>query len=87
MPHSSPATKSKEERLKETITILKKLQEVGFAETEPGYQEIKRLMSKWVHDGEAASYKVEFPRYGRRADLVLPARADRAATINLKTIP
>ncbi len=87
MPSSAAATKSKEDRLKETITILKKLKEVGIVETEPGYQEVKRLMSKWVHDGESASYKVEFPRYGRRADLVLPARADRAATINLKTFP
>lgn len=86
MPPSTPAEKPKGDRVKETITILKKLQEVGFAETEPGYQELKRLMSKWVHDGEAATYKVEFPRYGRRAELVLPARADRAASVNLKTV-
>jgi hypothetical protein len=81
-----PIPKSKEERLKETITILKKLQEVGIAETEPGYTESKRLMSKWIHDGEAATHYVEFPRYGRRAELVLPSRADRAASLLLKHV-
>ena len=76
--------KSKEDRVKETITILKKLKELGIAETEPGYVLTKQHMSKWVHDGEAASYSVEFPRYGRRAELVLPRRADRAASLALK---
>lgn len=79
-----PAAKSKEDRLKETITILKKLQEVGIPDTEPGYAEAKRLMSEWVREGAAATHIVEFPRYGRRAELVLPARADRAASMNLK---
>jgi hypothetical protein len=79
-----PAAKAKEERLKETITILKKLQEVGIADTDPGYTESKRLMSKWIHDGEAATHRVEFPRHGRTAELVLPWRADRAASLHLK---
>jgi hypothetical protein len=86
MPAEPPATKPKEDRVRETITILNKLKEVGIADTEPGYQEVKRLMSKWIHDGEAASYKVEFHRFGRRAELVLPARADRTVSLALKAI-
>ena len=83
---AASATKPKEDRVRETITILNKLKEVGIADTEPGYQEVKRLMSKWVHDGEAASYKVDFHRFGRRAELVLPARADRTVSLALKAI-
>jgi hypothetical protein len=84
MPKAAPLPKLKEERLSETITILKKLQEVGIADTDPGYQQIKSYMSAWVTSGEAASYKVEFPRHGRRGELVLPGRAGRTATLSLK---
>ncbi len=79
-----PPPKPKEDRLKETITILKKLQEVGIAETDPGYTESKRLMSEWVREGAAATHRIEFPRHGRYAELVLPWRADRAASLLLK---
>jgi hypothetical protein len=80
------AEKPKEERVRETITILKKLQEVGIADTDPGYVDIKARMSEWVKTGEASAATVEFPRHGRRGELVLPRRADRAATLSLKVV-
>ncbi len=80
------AEKPKEDRLKETVTILKKLQEVGIADTDPGYLDVKGKMSDWVKSGEAASYKIDFHRHGRRGELVLPRRADRAASLNLKAV-
>ena len=70
--------------MKETITILNKLREVGIAETDPGYQQVKTCMSVWVSNGEAASHKIDFHRHGRRGELVLPRRADRAAGLSLK---
>ena len=89
MPLAVP-DKPKAERLKETIALLKRLQEAGIHESDPGYTEIKRLMSEWVRaetiEG-VAKHTVEFPRYGRQAFLVLPKRADRAAEITLKMAP
>jgi hypothetical protein len=80
------SSKPKSERLSETITILKKLQDVGIAVTDQGYQEIKAKMTQWVSDGLAATFKVDFHRHGRRGELVLPSKAGRAASLNLKSV-
>jgi hypothetical protein len=80
----APAEKPKEDRLRETLTILQKLREIGIPDSDPGYLNVKALMSQWVKDGLASATKVEFPRFGRRGELVLPRRADRAASLNLK---
>ncbi len=89
MPLASP-DKPKEERLKETIRLLKRLQEAGIHDSDPGYTETKRLLSEWVRVEpvvEVTRHIVEFPRYGRQAFIVLPKRADRAAEITLKMAP
>jgi hypothetical protein len=84
MPSSPP--KPKEDRLKETLEILRKLEEFGIVRTEPGFQEIQRRMSAWVATGEPDDFTAEFPRHGRRAECVLPRRADRVATLALKVL-
>ena len=81
-----PPDKTKEERVRETVTILKKLQEVGIADSDPGYKQVKELMTAWVATGEAASHTIDFYRAGRRGELVLPRRADRAAGLALKVL-
>lgn len=78
--------KTKEDRVKETVTILRKLQEVGIADTDPGYKQVKELMTAWVATGEASSHTVDFYRAGRRGELTLPRRADRAAGLALKAL-
>lgn len=80
----SPAEKTKGDRLKETVRLLKELQRVGISTLNPGYKEIQRLMTEWVKDGVAVTTVVELVRYGRQADITLPTRADRAAAINLR---
>jgi len=82
-----PADKTKEDRLKETIRLLKELQRVGIHETDPGYKEIQGLMTKWVADGAFAKASVDFIRYERRAEVELPKHADKAASIRLKGYP
>jgi hypothetical protein len=77
--------KTKESRVSETVVILKKLGEVGIPVTDPGYQLIKKHMSKWVHDGEALNVTVPLMRYGRDAILVLPAK-DGVASCRLKAV-
>jgi hypothetical protein len=80
------AEKTKGDRLKETVRLLNELQRVGIRKTDSGYREIQRLMTAWVNDGVALSTMVELYRYGRQADLYLPSKADRAASINLRVI-
>jgi hypothetical protein len=83
MPTPKPE-KPKEERVGESITILKKLREIGIHEAEPGFLQTKELMSAWVSTGLGGDYTIEFPRFGRKADLVLPSRAGRVASLNLR---
>ena len=75
--------KTKEERVREAVTILKKLMEVGITAMDPGYKQVKEHLDKWIADGEYAEYKLEFARYGRRAELILPKRKDKSASLEL----
>jgi hypothetical protein len=74
------------DRVKETVTILKKLQEVGIAPTEPGYVQVKNHMDDWIKNGGRHTHEIHFPRYGRVGELVLPSRAGRTATLSLKMV-
>jgi len=74
------------DRVKETVTILKKLQEVGIAATEPGYVQVKSHMDDWIKHGGQHTHEIQFPRYGRKGELVLPSRAGRTATLSLKMV-
>ena len=76
--------KPREERVKETITLLKRMLELGIPATEPGYKMLKEKFRDWCkEDGEAWIGEVYFPRFGRRAEVVLPIQKDRAATVNI----
>lgn len=76
--------KTKAERVQEAVRILKKLQEVGIRVHDPGYQETKGYLDEWIKVGESRSYKYEFVRYGRKCELNLPSRVERAAELHLK---
>ena len=78
--------KTKADRLKETVRLLNELQRVGIRKTDSGYKEIQRLMTAWVNDGVTQTTMVELYKYGRQADLFLPNKANRAASINLRVI-
>jgi hypothetical protein len=78
--------KSKEDRVKETIRLLKELGRIGFNALDKGYNEVKDVLRKWVEDGEPVETEVEFPRYDRLAKISLPKGDDRAAGITLKAL-
>jgi hypothetical protein len=78
--------KTKGDRLKETIRLLKELDRVGIRDLHQGYNEIKAMMTKWVNDGEAAEDTIDLPRHGRVADVKLPKMDDKAASINLRVL-
>ena len=80
------ALKSKEERVMESVKLLRQLKEIGILETCEGYIELKGLLDKWVTGGEAWKGKVRFVPYGRVADIVLPAKEKTYASIMLRAI-
>jgi hypothetical protein len=75
--------KSKMDRVKESITILKKLQELGIPTNEPGYTLTKQHLDEWIQGGDRWDGRVDFPRFQRRAEMVLPVRADRVVSMTI----
>jgi hypothetical protein len=69
--------KDKGERLREVVTLLKKLMQVGIPVTDPGYKQCKAIMDAWViGDASGNVYKdvkeeIHFMRYGRVGHLSL----------------
>ena len=83
---SSIPDKPKEDRVKETIRLLKGLQANGLTDRDANYRAIKDLMTLWVENGEAVDTKIDLFRQNRIAHISLPKGADRSATIALKVI-
>jgi hypothetical protein len=75
--------KSKADRVKESITILKKLKELGIPKSEPGYYHTKEKLDEWIAGGDQWEGRIDFPRFQRRAELVLPVRPDRVVNMTL----
>lgn len=75
--------KSKADRVKESITILTKLKDLGIPKTEPGYIMTKQKLDEWIAGGDQWDGRIDFPRFQRRAELVLPVRADRVVSMTL----
>ena len=74
--------KSRGDRLKETITLLKKLPKVGVPMESYQYSQVQDLMTEWVNGGPAVSDRLDFITHW--ADIVLPANEDSVASINMK---
>ena len=78
--------KSKEERVKETIHLLKQILNLGIAETEPAYIEVKNYLNQWIRSDEkkVREYEIEFVRYGRKATLTLPWKGGKTCEFLMK---
>ena len=74
--------KSKEERLRETITLLKKLPEVGIPKGSFAYTQVQDLMTAWVHDGPAVKETIDFQSHW--GYLVLPVIEGIVSSLDLK---
>ena len=74
--------KSKAERLKETITLLKKLPEVGIARESWAYSQVQDLMTAWVNGGPAVTEKIDFETHW--GTLVLPVKEGKVSSLDLK---
>ena len=76
------SVKSKAERLKETITLLKKLPEVGIARESWAYSQVQDLMTVWVNGGPAVTEKIDFESHW--GTLVLPVKEGKVSSLDLK---
>ncbi len=79
--------KSTASRIKESVDLVKKLQGLGITDSEPGLVELRGKLNEWIRDGPAWSGKIEFARYGRYVELILPTREGVAMTAALKIHP
>jgi hypothetical protein len=76
------STKPKGERLKETITLLKKLPQVGVPVESYAYSQVQELMTIWVKDGPAAFEIIDFDTHW--GELTLPVKEGKVSTLELK---
>lgn len=74
-------SKPVQERMKESVELVSKMKELGVHDSEPGLVELRQKMNAWIRGGQSWSGRIEFPRYNRYAEVVLPDRAGRVASI------
>lgn len=77
-----PNLKPKAERLKETITLLKKLPEVGVPRESYAYSQVQDIMTTWVYDGPATRTTIDFETHV--GELVLPVEEGKVSSLDLK---
>ena len=75
--------KTKEDRVRDAVHILKKLLAVGIAKTDPGFQETKGYLDKWIETGEYAHHKYYLARFGRKIELILINRLEVEPTCKI----
>lgn len=78
--------KSKGDRVKESVTILKKLIEVGISDGSEGYEKTKEALDEWIKTGESAQHLIPFRTYRRNGILTLPSTADKVAEFILRAV-
>jgi hypothetical protein len=80
----SQVQKTKGERVKESVTLLKRLMEVGIHSEDLGYKATKQLLDTWISDGAPKTETIDFARYGRIGHLTLPEHSGNPPTFLLK---
>jgi len=78
--------KPKEDRVKESVQILRDIQQLGIPLDSPEVIELKQYLDSYIKDGICWSGSIMFLKYGRIADVTLPKRSDRAIEIVLRYV-
>ena len=71
------------ERIKESMEILKKIQELGISDTDPGYKALSAKFNEWIRGGDTFVGNVDFYRWNRRAKVLLPTKPGAIARCDL----
>ena len=78
--------KTKEERLKEGVSLLTQLKGGGVRGNSLGFLALKQQISAWVDTGVSWDGTVPFTEYGREAVVSLPKYNNKAAGLNFKVV-
>lgn len=73
-----------EDRVKEIVTIFKKFRELGIPMEAPEVQELKTHTDAYIREGICWSGTLNFQRFGRMAEVVLPRRSDKLVEVTLR---
>ena len=76
--------KTKADRVKEGVYLLKQIKDLGVTEFSAGFAELKEVIRVWVTDGKRWEGTIRFPAYQRKAEVMLPFRASQTATLAFK---
>lgn len=76
--------KSKEDRLKEGLSLLNQLKTGGVRDNSLSFMDLRQKISTWIASGEPWDGTVPFTEYQREAIVSLPKYDNRAAGINFK---
>ena len=77
-------SKPVEDRVREGIALLKKIQEVGIDKSDDGFKELQSKISDWVKTGDPWTGKIKFPLDNRIAEVLLPRKSTAVASLVLK---
>ena len=86
MSSASTGEKTKEERVKEGIQLLRQLKDTGVDVSYIAFKEVQERISDWVNTGDAWTGKIKFPDYGRVAEILLPRRVGAVASIAFRVV-
>jgi len=78
--------KTKEDRLKEGLSLLKQLKEGGVRGNSLGFLVLTKQVSEWVETGAAWEGTIPFTEYGREAIVSFPKYNNKAAGLNFKVV-
>jgi hypothetical protein len=78
--------KTKFDRVKETVTILKKMIEFGISDGNDGYLQAKEALDEWIKTGEAAEHLISLRTYRKNLILSLPSEANKEAQAILRAL-
>lgn len=76
--------KTREDRVKEGVSLLKQLREGGVRDISPGFLELKERIGDWVAGEGSWEGVIDFKEYRRVAEVSLPKYDNRAADINFR---
>lgn len=77
--------KTKEERLTESMNVLKELRGLGIPLTCPEVTKFRERLSAYVNDEIPWEGTIDFGEYGRKMEVKLPLRADRTIEVLLRS--